>query len=279
MKNRLILFGTGSPKPSHERYQTSMALIVNGQPYVIDCGAGVMQRIAEAALTNPELDNPNLTRLFLTHLHPDHTAGLADFLISPWIMQRREPIHVYGPKGTKKLVEHLLEAYDEGINAHLENEAPTQWPFLYEVFEISDGEFYKDDNLTMTAFRVDHGVLETYGFEAKTADNRIVFSGDTCKNNNVIKYAKDCDLLVHESYSVKGLENSPAWFPRKYFASVHTSSKELGEIGAVSNPKHIVLNHVMQLGTVTDEEYLAEIREKFDGELTMGSDLDVFDIG
>ena len=276
MENKLILLGTGSPRPNHLRYQTSMALIVNGQPYVIDCGAGIMQRIAQALKTNPTLDMPNLTRLFLTHLHPDHTAGLADFLITPWIMQREEPVQVYGPKGTKTLVEHLLKAYEVGINAHLENEAPTQWPLKYEVIEYTEGEIYKDENLTLTAFKVDHGVLESYGFEAKTADKRIVFSGDTNKNENVIQFAKNCDLLVHEVYSVGGLKISPAWFPRKYFASVHTSSKEIGEIGVVAQPKRLVLNHVMHLGPISDEDFMAEITDIYDGEVIMGNDLDEF---
>ena len=277
MSSKVILLGTGSPKPNCTRYQSSTALIVNDQPYIIDCGAGVMQRIAQAAENHPELELPRLTRLFLTHLHPDHTAGIADFMISPWIMQREEPVHIYGPKGTKTLVEHTLKAMEIGMDAHLENESPTRWPFLYEVHEFTAGEIYQDNNVTLTAFQVDHGVLETYGFAAQTADKRIVFSGDTCKNDNVIKFATGCDLLVHETYSVKGLATSAAWFPRKYFRSIHTSSAEIGEIGLLARPKRIVLNHVMHLGEVTDEEFMAEISDVYDGDVIMGNDLDVFE--
>lgn len=277
MTTKTILLGTGSPRPNATRYQPATALLTNGQPYVIDCGAGIMYRISAFNEGGGRLDLVKLTRLFLTHLHPDHTAGLADFMITPWIMGRREPLQIYGPKGTKVLVEGIMSAYEQGINAHKDNGAPTHWPLLYDVFEYTEGVIYSDDNLSTTAFSVDHGVLECYGFEFKTADSRIVMSGDTNLNKNVIRFAKGCDLLVHEGYSVRGLELAPEFFPKPYFKSVHASSYEIAEVANQAQPKQLVINHVMTFSQVTDEAFLKEITDRYAGQVVIGNDLDVFE--
>jgi ribonuclease BN (tRNA processing enzyme) len=51
----------------------------------------------------------------LTHLHSDHTAGYPDLILTPWVVGRREPLEVYGPKGIKHMTRHILEAYREDI--------------------------------------------------------------------------------------------------------------------------------------------------------------------
>ena len=183
MSTILTLLGTGNPGCFPNAYQSAAALVVDGMPIVIDCGGGTVQRLSSAQAAGQDaLALENLTTLILTHLHPDHTAGLADFIISTWIRGREAPLVIYGPAGTAKMVALLIEAYALGIAEHRDTESPTSWPLRYEVVEYVAGEIIATEAVTVTAFEVSHGGLETYGLKAVTGDKTIVFSADTKRN-------------------------------------------------------------------------------------------------
>lgn len=275
---KLTLLGTGSPGCYPGSYQTAAAVVVNETPFVIDCGGGAVQRLAAACANGqPALGLNKLNKLILTHLHPDHTAGLADFIISTWIKGRRDPLIIYGPKGTRKMVNHLIEAYELGIAAHWEEESPTAWPLTYAVVEFSAGELYRDENVTISAFPVSHGVMETYGLKFVAAGKTLVWASDTRPVPSVIENAKGCDLLVHEAYSEVGI-NSPSFpYPVSYHRRMHTSTVELAEIAIQIQPKQLVLQHQMHLGPISDEAFLKEITDLYAGEVIFGRDLDVFE--
>ena len=86
-RTRLVLLGTGNPNLHPDRYQSSLAVIVDDVPYIVDCGGGTVQRLSQAQHEKgiSALAAPRLSRLFLTHLHPDHTTGLPDFIIALWL--------------------------------------------------------------------------------------------------------------------------------------------------------------------------------------------------
>ena len=279
MSTKLTLLGTGSPGCYPNIYQTGFALVVNELPIVIDCGGGTVQRLSMARDAGQEaLRLGNLKTLIITHLHPDHTAGLADLIISTWILGREEPLMIYGPAGTKKMVDCLIEAYELGIAEHWETESPTSWPLTYEVIEYTDGVLFETDEVTATAFRVSHGGMETYGVKFAIGDKSVVFSADTRPHPNVIKHGKGCDILVHEVYSEKGIQQPRPNNPLNYFRRMHTSTVELAEIAGEIRPKKLILNHQMHLGPISDEEMVAEITDLYDGEVIFGRDLDVFEI-
>ena len=105
-----VMLGSGKPEPTPYRNGPSGAIVVNETPYLIDAGEGVWRGIAKAALAHgglliDSLAPYKLTRLFITHLHSDHTAGLASLLLLPWTCGRVRPLDIYGPIGTKHLVE------------------------------------------------------------------------------------------------------------------------------------------------------------------------------
>ena len=66
------------------------------------------------------LDATNLTRLFFTHLHSDHTLGYADVILTPWVVGRRQALEVYGPEGVASMTEHLKQAYAADIKVRTE---------------------------------------------------------------------------------------------------------------------------------------------------------------
>lgn len=91
-------------------------MVRNGRAYLVDAGPGVVRRAAAAQRAGVgALDPKNLSVLFLTHLHLDHTVGLPDAILSAWTLERTVPLEVYGPPGTKAMVDHLLAAYQADI--------------------------------------------------------------------------------------------------------------------------------------------------------------------
>src|SRR5258708_19769818 len=114
-KTQVVLLGTGNPFPDPDRSGPATAIVVNGSAYLVDFGPGVVRR-AKAAMFDkgiPALEPTNLTVAFATHLHSDHTVGYPDLIFTPWVMGRKVPLEVYGPKGIKAMTDHILAAWQE----------------------------------------------------------------------------------------------------------------------------------------------------------------------
>jgi ribonuclease Z len=271
------MLGTGTPNPDPERSGPAVAIVVGGTPYLVDCGPGVVRRAAAAFEAGiAALDMPKLTRLFVTHLHSDHTAGYADLILTPWVLEREEPLEVYGPPGIRSMTDHILAAYAEDIDIRIHGNQPQNETGIWvDVHEIGAGEIYRDEHVTVTAFPVVHGEwAHAFGYRFDTADRSIVISGDTVATDAVVEACSGCDVLVHEVYAKAGLDRrSPEW--QAYHRAAHTSGIELGEIAARAGPKLLVLYHQLLWGA-TEAELLAEIRQSFDGPVAFANDLDVY---
>src|SRR5262245_19647982 len=109
---KLIMLGTGTPRPDPERAGPATVIVVNGTPYLIDFGAGVIRRATaayERGIDALGYAAVNIKTVFLTHLHSDHTIGYPDLIFTPWVMGRHEPLSVYGPRGLKAKTELSIE--------------------------------------------------------------------------------------------------------------------------------------------------------------------------
>ena len=274
---KLVLLGTGSPFADPTKSGPSLAIVVNNTSYIVDCGPGVVRRAAEASkLGFPSLEAAQLKTLFITHLHSDHTIGLADIILTPAVLDRNAPIAIYGPVGIKKMTDDLMSAYKEDISIRI-NGLEKGDAIAYQVYtnEIKEGQIYKDSNLTVTAFKVQHGQWDNaFGFVFQTKDKKIVISGDCTYSENLIQYAKDCDILVHEVYSDTGLKKrTQRW--QDYHSTFHTSTYQLADIANQVKPKLLILNHQLTFGTSL-QSLLDEVKSKYKGVVVNGSDLDVF---
>jgi ribonuclease BN (tRNA processing enzyme) len=274
---KLILLGTGTPFADPTKSGPSLAIVVNNTSYIVDCGPGVVRRAAEASkLGFPSLEAAQLKTLFITHLHSDHTIGLADIILTPAVLDRNAPIRIYGPVGSKKMTDDLMSAYKEDIAIRI-NGLEKGDAIAYQVYtnEIKEGQIYKDSNLTVTAFNVQHGQWDNaFGFVFQTKDKKIVISGDCTYSENLIKYAKDCDILVHEVYSNAGLKKrTQRW--QDYHSTFHTSTYQLADIANKVKPKLLILNHQLTFGTSL-QSLLDELKLKYAGPVVNGADLDVF---
>jgi ribonuclease BN (tRNA processing enzyme) len=274
---KLVLLGTGSPFADPAKSGPSLAIVVNNTSYIVDAGSGLVRRAAQAKeLGFPSLEAAQLKTLFITHLHSDHTIGLADIILTPAVLDRNAPITIYGPTGIKKMTADLMRAYKEDIAIRINGlEKGDAIAYQVNTNEIKEGEIYKDSNLTVTAFKVKHGQWENaFGFVFQTKDKKIVVSGDCTYSENLIKYAKDCDILVHEVYSDAGLKKrTQRW--QDYHSTFHTSTFQLADIANQVKPKLLVLNHQLTFGT-TLQSLLDEVQSKYKGVVVNGADLDVF---
>ena len=274
---KLVLLGTGTPFADPNKSGPSLAIIVNNISYIVDCGPGVVRRAAQAKeLGFPSLEAAQLKTLFITHLHSDHTAGIADIILTPAVLDRNAPINIYGPAGTKKMTHHIMEAYKEDILIRINGlEKGDAIAYKVNTHEIKEGEIYKDSNIIVTAFNVKHGQWENaFGFVFQTKDKKIVISGDCTYSENLIKYAKGCDILVHEVYSDAGLKKrTQRW--QDYHSAFHTSTYQLAAIANQVKPKLLILNHQLTFGTSL-QSLLEEVKSKYTGAVVNGADLDVY---
>lgn len=269
---RVILLGTGYPNPDPQRSGPATAIVVKGEVYLVDCGPGIVRRAAAAGLAMLALK-----RVFVTHLHSDHTLGLPDLIFSPWTMGRTAELEAYGPPGLAAMVQNIQAAYAEDIRIRIEGLEPANTTgYKVNAHDVRPGVIYKDANVTVKAFAVPHGSWKyAYGYRFETPDRVIVISGDTTKSEEMAEQARGADILIHEVYSdAAWAKRPPEW--QKYHAAFHTSATDLGRIAAEAKPKLLLLYHVLLWGE-PEEQLLREIRAGgFTGRTVIGKDLDVY---
>jgi ribonuclease Z len=277
---KIAFLGTGTPNPDPNHSGNSVAIVVNDTPYIVDCGPGL---IRSAAALSPRyggkinaLRVENIKRVFITHLHSDHTTGYPDLILTPWVEGRDEPLEVYGPEGIKEMTKHILEAYKEDIRMRLYGlESGNNRGWRVNAHEIKEGLVYKDKNVTVEAFRVKHvSWPEAYGFKFTTPDRTIAISGDTIPCENLIEKCRGIDILIHEVYSAEKLKGRPAKW-QKYHPRSHTSTYELAGIANRLKPCLLILYHQLYWGAA-DEDLLNEISTLYKGKVISAKDLDVF---
>ena len=278
-RTRVVMLGTGTPNPDPDRYGTSVAVVVDDASYLVDFGVGVVRRAAAAERSGIKaLNVVNLTHAFATHLHSDHTLGLSDLILTPWILERDKPLAVYGPRGLRAMANHLVSAYEADLNVRITGGEPAHKynPRTVDVHEIAaPGIVFRDDRVAVTAFAVKHGAWpQAFGYRFKTPDRTIVISGDTGPDSKIEEQCQRCDVLVHEVYASAGFAKRPAEW-QAYHSKYHTSGRELGAIASRARPGLLVLYHQL-IWSSTEEELLKEVRDVYDGRVVSANDLDVY---
>ncbi len=277
---KVVILGTGTPNPDPLHSGPSVMILVKGTPYIVDFGPGL---IRQAAALSPEwggnIDEFNVNKIkkaFLSHMHSDHTTGYPDLIFTPWVMGRDESLEVYGPKGIKAMTKKIIKAYSQDINYRLNGLEPANdMGWRVKTHNINEGIIYQDENIKVEAFHVKHGSWKNaFGFRFTTPDRIIVISGDTGPCENMNKYSKGADILIHEVYSGAGFEKKNEFW-KKYHMANHTSTYELADLAKKTKPGLIVLYHLLNWGA-SDQSLLDEIAEKYPGKVIVGTDLEVY---
>jgi ribonuclease Z len=274
---RVTLLGTGAPPPRLDRFGPSTLVEVGGKKFIFDAGRGAMQRLHQLGIPFADIHG-----MFLTHHHSDHVVGFPDLWLTGWIGRpwgrRSVPLEVWGPEGTRQMMEHLPLAFAVDIRVRRRNYPPDGVKLA--AHEIGEGVVFDSDGIKISAFEVDHGgeELPAYGYRIDYQGRSVVLSGDTTFNENLIQHAQGADLLVHEVTAAGGgaAENAQQL---KRIGANHTTPDQAGEVFARVRPKLAVYNHLLLFGSATPEDLIPATRKKYDGPLIVGTDLLQIDIG
>jgi ribonuclease Z len=280
---RVTLLGTGSPPPVMNRFGPGVLVQAGGQMLLIDCGRGVTQRLFQLGVKLGAAD-----KLFITHLHSDHIVGIPDLWLTGWLeppfAQRKGTFQVFGPAGTRNMMENLEKAYEWDIRTRIADQKLAKENVAVSVTEIKEGVVYDRDGVKVTAFEVDHGDLikPAFGFRIDYGGRSAVVSGDTRFSENLIRYATGTDLLIHQVAAVRPeLLTSPVF---QVILAHHTKPEEAGVVFTRTKPKlavfyHFVLPGTPQVPAMTEQEVVELARKNYSGPLLVGEDLMVFRVG
>src|SRR6202050_5929073 len=158
---RVILLGTGNPNPDPDRMGPAAAVISGDRVYIVDCGAGVVRRAAQAGI-----EMRQLTRAFVTHLHSDHTVVLPDLIFTPAVTGRISPLEIYGPPGVRDMASHVMKAWKEDMDIRLHGLEPAvPQGYIVHAHDVKPGEIYRDEAVRVIAISVQHGSWKyAYGY-------------------------------------------------------------------------------------------------------------------
>jgi ribonuclease Z len=280
----VTLLGTGTPIPSNDRFGPSTLVEAGDQKLLIDAGRGAAIRLTQLGVPLGRID-----ALLLTHYHSDHTSGIPDVWLTGWLEShfgtRRSPFRVFGPTGAKELMSNLQRAYAADINIRIADEKLPADGIAVAVEEFAaDGPIYDRNGLRVIAFQVDHGELikPAYGYRIEYGGRAVVVSGDTRLSENLVRYAKGVDLLIHEVAIARSELMAEAYIQR--IMAHHTTPREAGNIFARARPKLAAYTHLVFLASrevcaATTADLLAETRHSYEGPLEIGEDLMSFEIG
>lgn len=122
----------------------------------------------------------------MTHLHSDHIVDLFQLIISNWHQGRERPQRIFGPPGTKKFVDGLMNLWAPELKQRIAHEKrPSVAALDIEVTEISNGDTLNFDYITVRVVAVNHlPVCNAFGFIFETSDARLAISGDTTSSSS-----------------------------------------------------------------------------------------------
>ena len=218
---RLTTIGTGTAAPSPGRVCSGQLVEARGVRLLLDCGSGVVYRMAERGI-----DWMGITHLALTHFHADHISDLATMFYAwrygaiPW---RAAPIIVYGPPGTGALMARLDDAFGGSFRT-LGYEVQIQEVAEGEAVEIAEG-------VRLLSRKVPH-TAESVAYSIESGTQRIVYTGDTGPDATLGDWAAGCDLLLAECS-----------LPASMRMATHLTPEDCGALAARAAPRRLVLTH------------------------------------
>src|SRR3954468_3093898 len=241
---RVTLLGTASgPRVQVGKAGISTLVEAGGERLLFDAGRGFMQRLVQAGFPMSAV-----TKLFLTHLHSDHVIGVPDLMLTPWAAppERKVPLEVWGPDGTRDMMRHLEEAF--AFDIHMRRDVDESFSadgIRMVAHDIQPGKVYEKNGVRVTAFLVSHGLVKpSYGYRVDYAGRSVALSGDTSPNDNLVAVCKAVDVLIHEAIDVDVLRHLvPEQRRLDPIVARHTTPTQAASIFSRVSPRLAVFSH------------------------------------
>ena len=282
---KVTLLGTGAPQPSLERFGAATLVEAGGTYFLFDCGRGATQR-----LWQQKIGVGKVNHLFLTHLHSDHIVGIPDL----WLLglmpgafgNRKQPLEVWGPAGTEEMMQGLEAAYKWDIKTRVAEYPSADSGTVVKAQNVAEGVVYESAGVKITSFRVNHSDIidSALGYRLDYEGRSVLISGDTRYSENLIKYGKGVDVFIHEVIAIRDEVMASSPLARK-ITSFHTTPEDAGKVFAASKPRLAVFTHVAippldpSKPSLTTNDIITRTKKFFTGELVVGEDLTVIEIG
>ena len=279
-RTRLILLGTkGGPTLTTKtgRHNPSTLILVDGVPYLIDCGYGVSRQLIAAGISLNRL-----RYIFITHHHSDHNLEYGPLLYNVWQASQAFAIDAYGPTGLTKMTRDFFayERYD--IETRIVDEGVKDPRTSVKVHEFNRaGLVMRNQDVKVTSLRVRHPpITQAYAYRFDAKDRSIVISGDTAYAPELAEFSEGADVLVHEAMYLPAIEklikqNPASMRLREHLMAAHTSTEDVGRIAAQAGVKTLVLTHFVPGDdpSITDEQWAEGVRKYFKGRIIVGKEL------
>ena len=245
------ILGSGTCVPSLRRSSCSILIKIRDKFLLFDSGVGTMRRLLENGVKIYDV-----SFVFYSHFHPDHTAELVPFLFAnkyPDGSRRKTPLTLMAGKGFAKFYHDLKKVYGHWIELA---------PDLLTIGELDNTgyDMRTFDDFKVESLPVDHNP-ESIAYRITSAGGiSIVYSGDTDVSENLVTLSKNADLLVCESA-----------LPDELKVKGHLTPSLAGEIADRANVRKLVLTHFYPECDQVDME--KECRKTYSGPLLLAEDL------
>ena len=266
------LLGTGAPPPNPKRRGPATLISIEDERFLVDAGSGVGIQLVQAGVR--PYDWP---RVLITHHHSDHVIDLGHLIVTRWIVGQNAPFEIWGPAGTRRQIDKLLDYLHWDIEIRREHMHDRQPPDV-KVVEFEEGKIMEVSGLSVSAFLVDHDpVKPAFGFRFDGGGRSIAVSGDTRPSENLMRASYNVDLLVHECCEMAQTSWGPGcgWATKedkiRDLASYHTQPEDLGRVASQARVRMLAVTHLMP---GTDSNELKRIAARsYSGPIVIGEDL------
>lgn len=295
----LIFLGTSSALPTNKRNHSAMALKAFGEIMLFDCGEGTQRQMARLKLSPMKVN-----QIFITHLHGDHFLGLPGMIQSMAFRGRKDPLHIYGPEGMIKTVEHIknlgyyslsfpihVYEFNEGVIRETEeyiikcclthHSIPN---LAYSVEEKRSPKFQKEKAIKLGLKpgpdfgKLQRGIsVEVNGKTIKPEQvlgeerrgRKIVYSGDTCPCREMVHFAFHANVLIHESTFEASQED-------KALKTGHSTTTHAAMIAKEAEVSELILSHMST--RYRDSDILQKEAEMIFDRVTVAEDFMIFEV-
>lgn len=276
----VVLLGTGGPRPDPRRAGPATLIRFGEEVLLFDAGRG-----ATVQLTKAGVDLARLRTVFVTHHHFDHIGDLYDVMLATWMAGRRDPLQIYGPPETRRIVDALTtQVFDKDIQWRSEGEPVFGGWAPVVATDVVAGVVCASDRWRVRAELVVHGHdlgfapafvkrWTCLGYRFESADGRVVaVSGDTVDCGGLQRLAQGADVLVQCCYAA-GAELTSEHF-RRLARHTLACGDTVGGIAERAGVRTLALTHHRPRPDDTMLEALRlEVAAAYSGRLVIGHDL------
>jgi ribonuclease Z len=273
---QVIILGSGNPLPHPDRAGPSTLVRTAVGDLLFDCGRGVLMRAGAVGSGAPAL-----RALLLTHLHSDHITDLNDIFTTRWMMSLQpNPLPIYGPRGTADVVRAMEAMLEPDIGYRITHHDDLNWRPVAALTEVDHGVIFEEGAVRVTAAPTDHApVRPTVGYRVDEGERSVVIAGDTVPCAGLDELCDGADVLVHTV--VRGDLIEPLGLPR--FTDVldyHSGVGDAAETAARNGVGTLLLTHLVPPPAPgTEQEWVDQAQEKFDGRIVLATDLLTLEVG